>query len=171
MAQHAPSSDLLAYFDTLPPVPPSDMTGLWQGHERPSGHPLDGVLANLGWYGKRFRPDGRADALLFRFRQDRLTAIDPAWIPMKLALRLGPVGRTRIARNLFSNLQRGMRAQGPTASVESREFRGIVTTAMVYDRQPITDYLRRIDERSLLGVMEMRDDPRHYFFTLTRPPS
>lgn len=52
-------------FKGLPPVEPREMIGLWTGRGIPSGHPLDGVLENLGWFGKRFSAQMRADALLF----------------------------------------------------------------------------------------------------------
>ena len=84
--------------------------------------PLDGVLENLGWFGKRFRPDLRADALLFRSGDRRLVAVDPAWVPLRLALRFHALGRTSIARNLFTHLQHRLRARGPVASVQTRVF-------------------------------------------------
>ena len=55
----------LAFFDSLPAVRPDDMTGEWRGTELPSGHPLDGLLAAYGWYGKRFSDKDRVDPLLF----------------------------------------------------------------------------------------------------------
>lgn len=164
----APAAEMLAYFDGLEMVKPSEMTGLWRGRGMPSGHPLDGVLENLGWFGKRFHADGRADALLFQFRPGRLTALDPSFIPLSLALRLAPVGRTGFARNLFSYLQKALRASGTTASVRASEFRGQSSAAMIYDRQPVTDVFRRIGEDRLLGLMSVKDDPRYYYFTLTR---
>lgn len=38
---------------------------------------------------------------------------------------------------------------------------------MVYDRQPIIDHFRRIDERRILGLMDMRGVVP-YFFLLTK---
>ncbi len=89
---------------------PRELIGLWKGRGIPTGHPFDGVLENLGWFGKRFTPDMRADALLFRSGEHRLVAIDPRWIPLGLALRFHHIGRTRVARNLFFYLQRRLRA-------------------------------------------------------------
>lgn len=37
---------------------------------------------------------------------------------------------------------------------------------MVYDHLPIIDVFRRVDEHTLLGVMDQRDAPQPYFFTL-----
>jgi len=102
-------------FRSLPPVEPIEIVGLWQGRGIPAGHPLDGVLENLGWFGKRFRADMRADALLFWTRERRLIAIDPAQIPVCLALRFHKLGRTGAARILFSYLRRGFQASGPVA--------------------------------------------------------
>jgi hypothetical protein len=38
---------------------------------------------------------------------------------------------------------------------------------MIYDRKPITDHFRRIDDRDL-GLMEMRGMARPFFFLLAR---
>ena len=165
----ASQGEALRFFDGLPPVAPDDLTGLWQGHGIETGHPLDGVLENLGWYGKRFNADLRADALLFRAGARRLTPLDPALIPLKLAFRLNRFGRSRIARSWFSYLQKGLRARGPVASIKPLPFRGKVSAAMVYDRQPIIDHFRRLDDETILGVMTVEGESRFYFFLLTPP--
>jgi Domain of unknown function (DUF4334)/GXWXG protein len=158
----------LAFFDRLEPLMPAEMIGLWQGCGVPSGHPLDGVLENLGWYGKRFHADRHADALLFSTGGRRLAAVDPAGIPLRFALRFSKLGRTKPARNLFFHLIKSLWAKGPVASLQSLPFRGKTSTAMVYDRQPITDHFRRLDDDRLLGVMIIDGDPRIYFFILER---
>ncbi|WP_376775495.1 alpha/beta fold hydrolase [Rhizobium leguminosarum] len=68
---------MAAWFRSLDPVQPKDMVGLWSGVGIPSDHPLDGVLENLNWFGKRFHSDMRADALLFTWRPGRLVALEP----------------------------------------------------------------------------------------------
>jgi len=158
----------LEEFRSLPPVAPHELVGLWKGHEIPTGHPFDGVLENLGWFGKRFTPTLRADALLFCSGEPRLVAVDPAWIPLRLALRFHKLGRTRAARNLFSYLQRRTRAKGPVASLKTAVFGGLESAAMVYDDQPIVDHFRRIDEHRIMGAMAIRGDERIYFFELQR---
>ncbi|KKA11301.1 hypothetical protein VP03_24735 [Sinorhizobium meliloti] len=140
----------LEEFRSLPPIAPRELVGLWKGHGIPTGHPFDGVLENLSWFGKRFTPDMRVDALLFRSGDRRLVAIDPKWIPLRLALRFHEVGRMRVARNLFSYLQRRLSA------------------AMVYDHQPIVDHFRRIHADRIMGAMTIRNDERIYFFELQR---
>ncbi|MDX0980034.1 DUF4334 domain-containing protein [Sinorhizobium medicae] len=155
-------------FQSLPPVEPGEMIGLWSGRGIPSGHPFDGVLENLGWFGKRFTPDMRADALLFRFDERRLIPIDPARIPLGLALRFNKVGRMRVARSLFSYLQRGFRARGPVASLKTMSFQGVASAAMAYDDQPIIDHFRKMDDRRIMGAMTIQGDDRIYFFELER---
>ncbi|SMC99460.1 protein of unknown function [Rhizobium sp. RU36D] len=156
----------LERFRQLPPVQPRELIGLWRGRGLPTGHPLDGVLENLGWFGKRFTPDMKADALLFDGGERRLLAIDPAWVPLRMALRFSSFGRTQAARNLFSYIGRRLRAQGPVATVKTVTYEGVSSAAMVYDSKPITDHFRRIDETRILGMMVIEGDARPYFFEL-----
>ncbi|OWW02382.1 hypothetical protein ATY81_22355 [Rhizobium sp. R72] len=158
----------LEAFRSLPPIKPRELVGLWAGHGIPSGHPFDGVLKNLGWFGKRFMPDLRADALLFRSGERRLMAINPAWIPLGLTLHFYRLGRMPIARNLFSAIKRRLCAAGPVASIKTMEFGGVESAAMIYDDQPIVDHFRRIDQQRVMGAMTIRGDERIYFFELER---
>jgi len=155
-------------FQGLLPVEPHEMIGLWTGRGIPSGHPLDGVLENLGWFGKRFSAQMRADALLFRLGEKRLVAIDPAWFPLRLVLRFNKIGRTRVASNLFSNLLRRLSAKGPVASLKAVSFQGVTSAAMAYDTQPIVDHFRKVDNDRLMGAMVIEGDERVYFFQLER---
>lgn len=158
----------LEEFRSLPPIAPRELVGLWKEHGIPTGHPFDGVLENLSWFGKRFTPDMRVDALLFRSGDRRLVAVDPKWIPLRLALRFPEVGRMRVARNLFSYLQRRLRAKGPVASSKTMVFGGVESAAMVYGHQPIVDHFRRIHADRIMGAMTIRNDERIYFFELQR---
>jgi hypothetical protein len=160
------------WFQALQPLRPEEIVGLWRGVGIPSDHPLDGVLENLQWFGKRFHADLRADALLFQWRPGRLVAINPAYLPIAMVIRFASFGRTAIARNWFSHLQKVVRARAPTATLMPRMTDFGETAAMIYDNQPITDYLRRIDEREIAGMMCVAGDDRRYFFRLRKvdPP-
>ncbi|SCW63996.1 GXWXG protein [Rhizobium mongolense subsp. loessense] len=144
------------------------MIGLWKGVGLPSGHPLDGVLENLHWFGKRFHNDMRADALLFERHPARLVAIDPSYIPIRLAIKAAPLGRTAVARKLFLHLQQALRAKGTTASITLRTFEQVESAAMIYDKQPIVDHFRLVSHDELVGMMCVRDDPCRYFFRLRK---
>jgi len=63
-------------------------------------------------------------------------------------------------------LSLGLRTKHPRARLRAVEFRGKVSAAMVYDHLPIIDVFRRVDEHTLLGVMDQRGAPKPYFFTL-----
>jgi hypothetical protein len=159
---------ILEWFSDLPPVLPAEMIGIWHGEGISSGHPLDGVLENLQWFGKRFHHDFRADGLLFQWRPGRLVALDPTFFPPRLAIRFAAFGKTATARNWFSYLQTGLRARSTTASLRLKSTNQDETAAMVYDKQPIVDYFRRISDNELAGMMVVRGDERRYFFLLRR---
>ncbi|WP_306318990.1 MULTISPECIES: DUF4334 domain-containing protein [unclassified Streptomyces] len=53
------------------------------------------------------------------------------------------------------------------------EFRGEVTATMVYDGMPVLDHFKRVDENTLMGVMNGKPgvvlaDGRHFYFGLER---
>ncbi|GGG06350.1 hypothetical protein GCM10010924_38760 [Rhizobium wenxiniae] len=158
----------LAWFRTLEPVNAADMIGLWRGSGCPSGHPLDGVLENLGWFGKRFHPNLRADALLFEKAPGKLIAIEPAYFPTRWALSFSGIGRKAFAPRLFSHITPRLGAQGTTAVLQSRMDDELITAALVYDRQTIGEVFRRSKDGQVIGKMIVNGDPRHYFFELAK---
>ncbi|UED85194.1 DUF4334 domain-containing protein [Streptomyces profundus] len=69
----------------------------------------------------------------------------------------------------FSNVELGM----GEASLWNVEFRGEVTAAMVYDGQPILDHFKRVDDQTLMGLMNgtselVWDQGEHFYFLLER---
>ncbi|WP_234853255.1 GXWXG domain-containing protein [Paracoccus everestensis] len=152
----------LARFDSLPGVEMEELTGTWRGSELPTGHPLDGLLERFGWQGKRFESKERVHPLIFHPG----IALDPSRLPLSVALRWPRLARSIPARAGFAFVRRTLRARGPSASLARIEFRDCLSTAMIYDRQPIIDHFRRIDDSRLLGLMQVRSVPP-YFFLLT----
>ena len=161
-------ADALARFDGLAELRPDEMLGRWRGAGLANGHPLDGVLEALGWHGKAFETPDHVQPLLFRSRAGRIVALDPALMPVGIALRWPGLARSGPVRAAFSVLRPLLRARQPTARLRLVAFRGKVGAAMIYDRQPIIDHFRRIDAVSVLGLMEMRGDLAPYFFLLVR---
>ncbi|MGA8258489.1 MAG: DUF4334 domain-containing protein [Nocardioides sp.] len=51
---------------------------------------------------------------------------------------------------LYSNLKAG---GGGEASLWPVEFRGEVTATMVYDRMPVFDHFKKVDDSTLMGIM------------------
>lgn len=154
-------------FDALPAVTPDVMIGTWRGSELPTGHPLDGLLAFYGWRGKRFVDADRVDPLLFG-RDNEVLALDPARLPLALALALPRIARTDAARGLFRLVRPLISTRKPKARLRSVAHRGRVSAAMIYDDLPIIDHFRQIDADRVLGLMDLRPTPQPFFFLLTR---
>lgn len=69
--------------------------------------------------------------------------------------------------NKFSNTE-WMKGE---ATLWMEEFRGEVTATMVYDGVPIHDHFKRVDDTTLLGLMNGKaalDNGRHLYFYLER---
>ncbi|WP_210529555.1 GXWXG domain-containing protein [Rubellimicrobium arenae] len=160
--------EALDRFVDLPGADPAGLTGVWLGRTLPTGHPLDGLLDGLGWHGKEILADGRVHPLLFRHPSGQVEALEPAWMPAGLALRWPALAHSPVARMAFRALSPLLRARGPAARVEPREFQGRDGVAVVYLRQPIVDHLRQIDAARLIGLMERRGMARPFFFLLSR---
>ncbi|MFG3115379.1 DUF4334 domain-containing protein [Streptomyces sp. NPDC048197] len=72
---------------------------------------------------------------------------------------------------LFSHTELG----NGEASLWMVEFRGESTATMVYDGRPILDHFKRVDDDTLMGVMNgrgvMDSQGHHFYFVLEREPS
>ncbi|SCE80102.1 GXWXG protein [Micromonospora haikouensis] len=158
----------LACFDGLPPVTVGEMLGSWRGSGFATGHPLDGLLERYGWHGKRF--DGPEDVHPLVFAAGgRLVSVNPALVPTGLLLRPPGAARTPLAARAFALALPLLTTTRPAARLRMTEYRGVVSATMCYDRLPIHDVFRRVDERTLLGVMDLRGTDRPFVFVLRRP--
>ena len=54
------------------------------------------------------------------------------------------------------------------ASLRVVYYRGVATATMVYDNHPIFDHFRRVDDDTVLGVMDRKGDKGPLFFFLER---
>ena len=57
-----------------------------------------------------------------------------------------------------------------TAVLRRVEFRGQVSAAMIYDRRPIIDHFRRIDENAVMGIMDEKGKIAVYFYLERETP-
>lgn len=160
--------EALALFDGLAPVPLAAMVGTWRGAELPSGHPLDGLLAASGWYGKRFVDAETVHPLLF-YTADRTQAfaLDPGKLPVSLQ-HLLPLPRTPRLHRLVLAARPLMQTHSPKARLRMTEYRGRLSATMIYDDMPIHDVFRQLDADTVLGAMDMRGLAWPYFFVLKR---
>jgi hypothetical protein len=154
----------LAFFDGLPTVEPAQLLGLWRGSGLATGHPQDGLLETLGWFGKHFVDVDAVHPLLFGTEHD-VVDVDSRW----LQFGLDQITRPGIfLRTLFRWLRPLLRTRKPRARIRTVTYRGRASAAMVYDYLPIIDVFRLVDDQTILGVMDQRGQPQPFFFVLRR---
>ncbi|MGY2082186.1 DUF4334 domain-containing protein [Blastococcus sp. SYSU DS0539] len=156
-----------AMFDAAPPVAVDELAGRWRGSGLPTGSPLDGLLEAYGWYGKEFVDAETVHPLLFGTRSGP-RPVDPALVPVGVLRDLPGLAHSRAARAVFRAARPLVTTSKPRARLRAVEHRGVVTAAMVYDALPIIDVFRRVDGRTVLGLMDLRGLPDPFFFLLRR---
>ncbi len=159
-------TEALARFDALPAVTTQEMLGHWRGYGISTGHDMDGLLEAYAWYGKAFESDEAVHPLVFRDRAGQKFSIDPRRIPLSLS-RYHALSRHAVSRTLFTLATPLLRTRQPRARLRAMTYRGVTTAAMVYDHLPIIDLFRRIDHRTVFGLMDMRG-AAPFFFQLER---
>jgi Domain of unknown function (DUF4334)/GXWXG protein len=167
------TADALELFDSFPAVEPGFMIGTWHGAELPTSHPLDGMLAASGWWGKHFRDSESVDPLLFPTGDGTaLWALNPvlAFAGLGVATKI-PALKGRSFEGAITALKPALKARGPKARLRTTRFRGVDTATMIYDQLPINDVFRQIDDDAVLGAMDLRGIKAPYFFVLHRDNS
>lgn len=153
------------FFDMLDPANLAEMRGKWKGSELASGHPMDGMLAASGWYGKYFCDRENVYPLLFEGRGGELYAANPALLPLRLAERLPRL----LIKGLFPLMAPLIRTTQSSARLRTMKCRNKLTAVMIYDRQPVLDIFARVDENTLLGISDFKwEHEAGYFFVLEK---
>lgn len=164
-------AEALALFDRLAPVGVDELLGSWRGSSMPTGHPLDGVLERCHWHGKRFEGAEAVHPLVFRAPGGGLVSLEPRWLMPALPLLLRwPILRGPLLVGLFTALLPLLTTQRPRARLRLCRCRGVESAAMLYDHAPIIDAFRRLDDDTLLGLMDLRGMEQPFFFLLRREP-
>jgi hypothetical protein len=124
LAGRADCANALSCFDTLAGLEPEFMIGRWRGAGLPTGHPLDGVLEALGWYGKAFESADRVHPLLFRTRSGAVIPLDPTFMPVRVALRWPALAKNTPVRMAFAAGRPLLRSDHSAARLRAVNFRG-----------------------------------------------
>ncbi|SEO79500.1 GXWXG protein [Amphibacillus marinus] len=167
LLEGATEQEAFAFFDQLEPIEVNAMFGLWRGKEIRTGHPLDGLLEGTGWFGKRFEDQEHVHPLVFARPDQTLYYLDPSFVPLELPIE-------RIPERYFSLGVKLLELVASTTKSKARlrllDYRGKASASMVYDTKPIIDVFRKIDQDTLLGVMDMKQTKHKqaYFFSLER---
>ncbi|MCV7087939.1 DUF4334 domain-containing protein [Mycolicibacter hiberniae] len=167
------AAEALEIFDAAEAVDPDFMIGTWHGAELPTGHPLDGLLAASGWWGKQFVDAETVHPLLFPTRDgSALWAFNPvlAFSVLGLATKL-PAMKNRAVGGRITLLAPLVRTRSPKARLRTTRYRGVDTATMIYDQAPVNDVFRRLSDDAVLGAMDLRGSAQPYFFVLYRDDS
>lgn len=156
-----------AHYDSLDVVDCDFMIGRWRGEGYFTGHALDGVLERFGWYGKEFVDSERVHPLLFHTATGSVRQLNPALMPLQLALRF-PQLNNPLNASVFRLIQPLMATGTSKARLRMLEYRGKLSAAMCYDQRPILDVFRRVDDDTALGIMDMKGMHDALFFLLRR---
>lgn len=176
------TDEALEVFDAAEAVDPAHMIGTWHGAEVPTGHPMDGLLAASGWWGKRFVDTETVHPLLFPTTDGKgLWALNPALafgglgVTSKLkpvsSSRALPLPRTLPVSGAIAALRPVLQTRTAKARLRTTRYRGIDTATMIYDQLPINDVFRRLSDDAVIGAMDLRGSRRPYFFALYRDNS
>ncbi|WP_216919562.1 DUF4334 domain-containing protein [Synechococcus sp. CCAP 1479/9] len=158
-----------ARFDALPPVEVAFMLGAWTGESVPTGHPLDGALEAFHWHGKRFDSAEEVHPLVFHTLGGGLTCLEPR--AMGPGLRLSgrvPIPTAPLAGRLFQLLLPLFSTRRSGARLRMTRYRGVESATMQYDHLPINDVFRKVDDDTVLGVMDLKGMETPFFFLLRR---
>jgi len=161
------TEEAFALFDTLPAVPIDFMLGKWRGADFPTGHPMDGHLETISWYGKEFVDPERVHPLVCRDDRGRFFNLDPKFLGLPMALSAKVPSHPAI-KKVFAWTKGPMTTKKPRARLRMIEHRGKSSATMVYDHLPIHDTFRKVDEGTVLGLMDLRGVEPPYFFVLRR---
>lgn len=166
----ATTPEALTRFDSLLPVPLDFMLGRWRGWEIATGHPIEGLLDAMGWYGKEFINENAVQPLLAKGARGAIFPIAPTPLIMKLAMRL-PLVRVPLLRPINRAATRLLKTRTTQARLRMVAYRGVASATMIYDHLPIHDHFRKVDEDTVLGLMDYKLVPQPYFFMLVREGS
>lgn len=167
------TSEALSVFDGADAVEPEFMIGTWHGAELPTGHPLDGLLAASGWWGKQFVDGETVHPLLFPTSDGTgLWALNPtlAFGGLGVITKL-PFLKSRPMSGPIATLRPVLHTRAPKARLRTTRYRGVDTATMIYDQLPINDVFRRLSDDAVIGAMDLRNSPKPYFFVLQRDDS
>ncbi len=160
----ARAKEALEIFDSLEPVSIDFMIGRWRGFEIESNHQMDGLLAPSGWYGKLFLNPEEVHPLLFYTKnRSELYSVNPRIVPMHMRFP-----KSDVVGILMKLVKPVLQTKKSTARLRMIEYRNKETATMCYDEKPIMDHFAKIDEKRVMGIMDLKGVDEPYIFILER---
>jgi hypothetical protein len=162
-----PTDEALAIFDELEVVELDFMLGRWHGSGFATHHRMDGILEAYGWYGKDFQSADHVDPMLFK-HGNKIVRVNPERIPLWLLTADFPPPKSAFVGRCFNFVIPLIKTYKFKARMRMTKFRGKVSATMIYNGLPINDVFRKVDENTLLGIMDLTGMKQPYFFVLHR---
>lgn len=156
----------LELFDQLDPLDIEFMLGRWQGSGFHTNHQMDGLLEAFNWYGKEFISAEHVHPLLFS-DGNNIFKVDPNPIVMNLGLSL-PIPKNETIKPFYIAMSKMLKTEESKARIRMMEYRGKVSATMIYDHLPINDVFRRVENNTVLGLMDFKGMPQPFFFVLNK---
>jgi|SRR5690625_3409892 len=159
--------EAFAFFDSLEPINITGMVGIWKGQELKTGHPMEGILEAANWYGKVFEDKDHVFPLVFETSSHKLYAGNPGKIYFKnLQKNLSP----KAVSVLFPIISPFIKTKKSKARLRMMNYRGKTTAAMFYDQLAIIDVFRKVDDDTVMGIMDCKHDSsdKSFFFILEK---
>ena len=160
-----PEPALFNCFDALGPVNLDSLHGFWRGELLSNHHKLAYWMKQVQWVGKHFTDIERVDPFLIQRGSARLS-LAPTPTGLSLAVNLPPSVLPKLA-GLIKLLTPLVATKESQARLRMIGYRGVVSSAMIYDNIPMLDYFRSVNADTLLGVMDARQF-KPLFFLLHR---
>ena len=159
--------EAFAYYDQLESVELAMMQGLWKGKELHTGHPMEGLLGICRWYGKKFDDKENIYPLVFETDKHKLYYANPRMMSLNVPFEKIPKS---IISGLFKIVYPFIGTKKSKARLRMIEYRGKVSASMVYDQLPIIDIFRKVDDNTVIGIMDMKHSStnKSYFFILNK---
>jgi len=160
------TDNALTLFDELEGVDLDFMMGRWKGSGFKTHHRMDGLLETIGWYGKEFISPDCVHPLLFS-DGNNLYKVDPNPTVFNLGFSLD-LPQKESLKPLYIAMSKLLKTEESKARVRMMEYRGKLSATMVYDYLPINDVFRKVDDETLLGLMDFKGMEQPFFFILNR---
>jgi hypothetical protein len=158
----------LTFFDTLEAVALKDLLGFWKGAELKTNHPFNGLLKSLGWYGKAFITPDAVHPLIFKQTNSEYYSLNTKLIPQSLLKRIPKERSLTYLKPLYLKTGPLLKTMKPGARMRMMEYRGVSSATMIYDFLPINDVFRKIDNDTVMGLMDMKELSQPFFFILKK---
>jgi hypothetical protein len=79
-----------------------------------------------------------------------------------------PLPKNEAFKPIYSSMNKLLKTEESKARIRMMEHRGKVSATMIYDYLPINDVFRKVDNNTVLGLMDYKPIPQPFFFKLTR---